>query len=78
MSSNVPFPPPGFEELSSEEQADYVEALSEHAAPPSNEDIPEWHKKILDERMAQYDANGMEGISLEELEEEIFEILRKG
>jgi putative addiction module component (TIGR02574 family) len=78
MSSKVPFPPPGFDELSPQDQVDYVQALWESIAPPSEPiDIPDWHKEILDERMARYSSEGMEGTSLEEFEEKLLELFTK-
>ena len=80
MSSKVPFPPPGFDELSAEDRADYAEALSGYVEQLANVpvDIPDWHKEILDERMARYEKEGMTGISWEELEKQLLEQLIKG
>ena len=36
-------------------------------------DIPDWHKKILDERMAKYEAEGFHGTPLEDFERELKE-----
>jgi putative addiction module component (TIGR02574 family) len=79
MSSKVPFPPPGFDELSRQDQVDYVQALWESIAPPlkDTDEIPDWHKEILDERMARYSSEGIEGTSLEEFEEELLELFTK-
>lgn len=71
MSSPLQFPPPGFESLSREEQLAYVEELATYVNTPEWDDIPEWHRKILDERMAKYSAEGVEGITLEEFEREL-------
>jgi putative addiction module component (TIGR02574 family) len=47
------FPPPGFEKLSPEEKLEYVQALwdrvSEH---PEDVPVPEWHRKVVAERLA--------------------------
>lgn len=72
MSSPIEFPPPGFESLSKEEQLAYVEEeLASYVNTPEGDDIPEWHRKILDERMAKYSVEGFEGITLEEFEREL-------
>jgi len=78
MSSKVPFPPPGFDELSPEEQVDYVQELWDHIQPSQEQaDIPEWHKEILDERMARYRETGFEGRPWEEVNAEILQQLTK-
>jgi hypothetical protein len=33
--------------------------------------IPDWHRKILDERIAKYAADGFQGITLDEFEKEL-------
>ena len=71
MSSPIALPPQGFESLSREEQLAYVEELATHISPPDEDDIPEWHREILDARMAKYSAEGFEGITLEEFEREL-------
>ena len=78
MSSKVPFPPPGFDELSPEEQADYVEALWERITPPSEPiDVPDWHREIIEERMARYAETGFKGRPWEEVNAEILAELTK-
>jgi putative addiction module component len=39
--------------------------------------IPDWHRKIIDERMAKYRTEGFEGTPWEEFEQELFEEIRK-
>ena len=76
MSSKVPFPPPGFDDLSADEQADYASELWDRVTEREHEiSVPEWHMEIVRERMARYERDGMEGISLEDLEKELFEQL---
>ncbi len=41
-------------------------------------DIPDHHKEILQERIADYCKNGVEMTPWEEFEKELFEILKKG
>ncbi len=55
MSRPVQLPPAGFEDLSVEEQIDYVQALWERiAANDTDVPVPEWHRDILDERLAEF------------------------
>ena len=76
MSSKVPFPPPGFDDLSADEQADYASELWDRVTEREHEiSVPDWHVEIVRERMARYEREGMEGISLEDLEKELFEQL---
>jgi putative addiction module component (TIGR02574 family) len=76
MSSKVPFPPPGFDDLSADEQADYASELWNRVTEREHEiSVPDWHMEIVRERMARYERDGMEGISLEDLEKELFEQL---
>jgi len=45
-------PPPGFESLSIDEQLEYVERLWEHiAAHPERVPVPDWHRRIIQERL---------------------------
>jgi len=70
MSQSPPIPPPGFEDLSIEEQIEYVEALlSFIASQPDQMKIPKWHWEILSERIA---ASRIEdGMTWEEFEKEL-------
>ena len=76
MSSKVPFPPPGFDDLSADEQADYASELWDRVTERDHEiTVPEWHMEIVRERMARYERDGMQGISLEEFERKLNEQL---
>lgn len=81
MSSKLPFPPPGFEELTLEEQIEYAQELWELVTSKPDQGlsvpVPDWHMEIVEKRLADYEANGMEGITLEELEKELLELLKK-
>ena len=55
MSHALPFPPPGFDELSIEEQVEYAGALWDYiTVDPDKVPVPEWQKEILAERIARY------------------------
>ncbi len=56
--------PPGFDELSVEEQIDYVQALWERiAATPDQVSVPDRHREVLDERLADCEATPEAGES---------------
>ena len=40
-------------------------------------EIPDWHREILDERMARYSTEGFEGTPWEEFEQELMEEIAK-
>ncbi len=72
MSQTIPLPPPGFDALSVEEQIGYVQSLWDHiAARPDAIPVPDWHRKVLAERLAAYDANPDQGKTWEEFEGEL-------
>jgi len=72
MFSQLPGLPPGFDQLSYEEQLDYVEQLLDYVTSNANYvEIPEWHLQILEERMARYRAVGVEGRTWNEFEKEL-------
>jgi putative addiction module component (TIGR02574 family) len=55
MPKRVAIPPPGFDELTAEEQIDYVQSLWERiAATPDQVPIPDWHRQVLDERLKDH------------------------
>jgi putative addiction module component (TIGR02574 family) len=78
MASKSPLPPPGFDDLSADEQADYASQLWDRVTEREHEiSVPDWHMEIVRERMARYERDGMQGISWEELEKELLEQLTK-
>ena len=70
MTSKVPFPPPGFDELSADEQIEYVNKLGDRI-PALPDDISDPDIAFIEERMAYYEKNGMEEISWDELKKEL-------
>ena len=53
MAQSIPIPPAGFDELSVDEQLDYVQSLWDRiAAHPETVPIPDWHRQVLGERLA--------------------------
>jgi putative addiction module component (TIGR02574 family) len=62
MSKIVPTPTPGFDALSVEEQIDFVQSLWDRiAATPEQVPVPEWHRRIIRERLEAYHANPAAG-----------------
>ena len=55
MGAMPKLPPSGFDELSPEEQIDYIQALwGRVAAHPESVPSPAWHHQIVAERLAEY------------------------
>jgi len=78
MSDSIPLPPPGFDELSDDEQIEYVQSLWDRiAATPIRVSVPEWHREILDERLKDYDANPRAGESWDVVRERLRDKLRE-
>jgi putative addiction module component (TIGR02574 family) len=58
MANAIPLPPPGFDELEVADQVEYVQALWDRiAAKDSQVAMPDWHREVLDERLADLQAN---------------------
>ena len=77
MSKMTPNPPPEFEGLSVEEQIDYVQSLWDRiAASPGQVPVPEWHQRIIRDRLAAYKANPTGGQVWETVREDIETKLR--
>lgn len=54
-------PPPGFEELSKDEQIEYIQDLWNRVASDEDEvPVPEWHRQLLRERLATADPDQAE------------------
>ena len=77
MAKTIPNPPPGFDDLPVEKRIDYVQALWERiAASPDQVPVPEWHKKIIRERLEAYRANPTSGRPWPEVRTDIEKKLR--
>ena len=78
MSHELPFPPPGFEKLSTAEQVDYVEALwNLISARPDVTEVPQWHLDIIAERLAKYRAGDPGWKTWDDFEKELDEELSR-
>ena len=68
MSRTPPLPPPGFEELSAEEQVEYVQALWDRiVASEEKVPVPKWHEQEINRRLKDFERNPADGISWDEL-----------
>lgn len=62
MAKRVSIPPPGFEDLDAEEKVEYIQDLWDYVvADSSRVPVPDWHRHILDKRLAEYHAAPGEG-----------------
>jgi putative addiction module component (TIGR02574 family) len=78
MSNSVPLPPLGFDDLSIDEQIEYVQSLWDRiAATPERVPVPEWHREILDERLKDDDANPGAGENWDVVRDRLRDKLRK-
>jgi len=58
MAQSLQYPPPGFETLSLDEKIEYVGSLWDAIAEsPEAVPVPEWHREIIQERLAEHRAN---------------------
>lgn len=77
MAQKIPNPPPGFDELSVEEKLDYVQSLWDRiAAKPEDIPVPDWHLRVLDERL-ENEGDSRAGKSWDEFREELRAKLRE-
>ena len=72
MSKSVKVPPPGFDDLTVDEQIDYVQELWDRiAAHPEDVPVPDWHKKLIDERLREHRDDPSDVRSWSEVRERI-------
>ena len=77
MSKSVQVPPPGFDDLTVDEQIDYVQELwNRIAARPEDVPVPDWHKKVIDERLREHRDDPSDVRSWSEVRERIKKELR--
>ena len=71
MASHLPLPPPGFDELSPDAQIDYVQSLWDRiAARPDQIPVPDWHREVIRQRVADQEANPAKGQPWENVRKE--------
>jgi putative addiction module component (TIGR02574 family) len=72
MAKTISIPPPGFEDLTPDEKGQYVQELWDYvAADASKVPVPDWHRRILDERLAEYHAAPDEGTPWPQVREQL-------
>lgn len=54
-------PPPGFDRLSVQEKIEYIQALWDDIATTGDLEIPEAHREVIRQRLAEHRANPREG-----------------
>ena len=58
MINRLPLPPPGFDELTVEDQVEYVHSLWDRiAAEPDQVPVPDWHREVLEQRLAAHQSS---------------------
>ena len=72
MAQPLKLPPLGFTDMPVDDQIEYVQALWDLiAAQPEKVPVPDWHDKILDERLEDYARHPNEGKSWEAFRAEL-------
>lgn len=72
MANRLPLPPPGFDDLPVEDQIDYVQSLWDRiTARPDLLPVPEWHKKVLEQRLAADETDPEAARPWEEVRDEV-------
>ena len=79
MPRPLPNPPPGFDDLSVDEQIEYLQALWDRVTAAADKvPVPSWHAEIIRKRLAELDADPDSALPWEEAKEEIGRRLGKG
>jgi len=77
MSQALPLPPPGFDALTADEQIDYLQSLWDRIAAHAEQvPVPDWHRKVLAERLASLETISDYGKSWEQFDRELTEELQ--
>jgi hypothetical protein len=62
MTTFVPFPPPGFDDLSVDEKSEYLELVLNRIATTSEMlPVPEWCREVISERLRDLESNPSSG-----------------
>ena len=78
MPKVVSDPPSGFDDLSVDKQIEYVQSLWDRiAATPDQVRVPEWHLKVIRERLEKLEANPDRGRPWEEVRNDLERKLRE-
>lgn len=72
MAQSVPIPPPGFDELSAEQKIEYVQSLWEWVTARRDDvPVPEWHMRVIKERVERHRAHPEEAIPWEQVRDQV-------
>ena len=72
MSEPLHVPPPGFDDLSVEDQIDYLQSLWDRVTATADEvPVPDWHRKIIDKRLAEFRSDPDSALTWETARDEI-------
>lgn len=78
MANPLPIPPPGFDDLSIDDKVEYLQTLWDRiASTPDSVPVPDWHKHVVNERLASYRANPEAGKTWEQVRAELDKKLSK-
>lgn len=78
MRASPVMPPPGFDDLSPEEQIEYLQALWDRMATrPEEVPVPEWQRALVRERLAAHERGEGETISWATVRREAQDLVRK-
>jgi hypothetical protein len=66
--------PPGFEQMSREEQVEYVRRLWEYVSPTDEElPVPDWQLELVEERLERFRNSDVRGSTTEEVQQRMLE-----
>lgn len=78
MSSGLPLPPPGFDDLTVDEKLEYLLSLWDMiCADAALIPVPDWHKEVLSERLQQRKASSVDVRDWTDIREELRRGLKK-
>ena len=78
MTEPLRNPPPGFDDLNVEDQIDYLQSLWDRVTATADElPVPDWHRKIIDKRLAEIRSDPDSALPWETARDEIADRLDK-
>ena len=78
MSKPLPNPPPGFDDLSVDEQIEYLQSLWDRVTAAADKvPVPAWHTEIIRKRVAELEADPDSAVPWDQAREEIVRRLGK-
>jgi putative addiction module component (TIGR02574 family) len=78
MSTPILFPPPGFDELSTDEKIHFLALLWDRITTRSATlDVPDWHREVIAERLPHLDLDPNSGDQWDAVQKRVRERLGK-